>query len=102
MRRPALLIAGMLLATGAGLAVSAPAVAAESSSGGDSSRWHCQRHYWDRDRDWRDDSLARKAGADDHRRRDCRHRHYRGHWGNPWGWHTVGTVTGGVLVSAGN
>jgi hypothetical protein len=99
MRRPALLIAGLLLATGSGLAIAAPASAVESSSGGDSSRWHCQRHYWDND--WDNDSLARKASADDRRRRDCRYRHYRHRWGNPWGWNSIGTVSGGVLVSTG-
>jgi Spy/CpxP family protein refolding chaperone len=102
MRRPALLIAGMLLATGTGLALAAPASAADSSSGGDSSRWHCQRHSWNDWNRWDNGPRwgAQRSDATDHRRRDCRdRRHWRGHWrGGNW---SVGTVSGGVLVSAG-
>jgi len=99
MRRPALLIAGMLLATSASFAVATPASAAGGSSGGDSHRWHCQRHhdhdrYRDWNRDWWDNGnrwSAEQATGDNHRRRDCRHRHRHGGW-------SVANVSGGVVI----
>jgi hypothetical protein len=104
MRRPALLIAGMLLATGAGLAAASPASAAVSGGSGDSSRWHCHWYnghdwpdYWD---DWFDDGPWNARRYDnDNRRRYC-HSHRHGHWhGN--GHVSIGIGSGGIGVHVG-
>ena len=99
MRRPGLLIAGMLLAAGAGLAVANPASAAVGHSGADTPRWyHCHYHngsHWnDWDDDW-DDWGARRDDQSDHRRWCHTHR-YRGHG------HGHGHGNGHVSVNLGN
>jgi hypothetical protein len=89
MRRPALLIAGMLLATGTGLALASPASADVGNTGADSNRWHCHwsghdRWYDNNDRPW--DWSAQSANNDS--RRWCHYRHHRHHrwhnWDNGW------------------
>jgi hypothetical protein len=85
MRRPALLIAGMLLATGTGLALASPASAAVSNTGADSYRWHCHwndYHNWNDDDDWWDGGNNWSAqSASNDSRRWCHYRHHRWHHG---------------------
>src|SRR5690242_11338154 len=91
MRRPALLIAGFLLAATSSLAVATPAAAA---AGGENSRWHCHYshgHYWD---DWDDGDWSAVRSTGEQRRRWCHssHRHrYDNH-----GHIIVGVGSGGV------
>jgi hypothetical protein len=69
MRRPGLLIVGMMLATGAGLALATPASAAPSTNGDHPRHGHCDnyRHHHH------------------HFYNDC-YDHNHGHgWGNGWG-----------------
>ena len=110
MRRPALFIAGMLLATGTGLVAASPAAAAVSGPSGDNSRWHCHwinNHDWD-DWDWDDgDHWTVRRHDGDNRRRYC-HRH-RGHgnWhghgghGGHGGHVSIGIGSGGIGVHVG-
>ena len=92
MRRPALLIAGMILAAGTGLAVSSPASAAVGNSGADGNRWHCHWrghdwNNWNNDDDWWNNGWSAEATNNDSRRY-CHYRrhHHRHHW---WGQLTV-------------
>jgi hypothetical protein len=104
MRRPALLIAGMLLATGAGLAGASPASAAVSGGSGDGSRWHCHWYnghdwpdFWD---DWFDDGPWNARRHDDNRRRHCHnHRGHGSHGGHGHG--HGGHVSVGISVGGG-
>ncbi|GAA3343321.1 hypothetical protein GCM10020358_41970 [Amorphoplanes nipponensis] len=91
MRRPGLILAGVLLATGSSLALAAPASATDSapdhrrhcwySSNGNWYPWH--NDWYD---NWNDDWnggdghhwSARTAGSDTHRRHCYRHRHHGG------------------------
>ncbi|GAA3908942.1 hypothetical protein [Actinoplanes auranticolor] len=79
MRRPGLLLAAVLLATGSSLAVSAPASASDSvpdhrrhcwyQSNGHWFPWHHNRHNWD---DWDDgDRWSAGTPSRDDRRRHC-------------------------------
>ena len=96
MRRPGLLLAGMLLATGGALAVAGPVSADVGSSGADSTRWHCHGGNPHRDNDWDDgdDWTARRHNGDN-RRRFC-HRHRHGH--GSWHGHHHGNWHGGPVI----
>ena len=93
MRRPGVLLAGLLLATGAGLALSSPAAAAPAGPGVDGPRWHC---HWSSGHNWYDDDWDDGDHWSDHRRRYC-HRHRHGQW---HGGHVI-VGNGGVFVGGG-
>jgi hypothetical protein len=110
MRRPGILLAGMLLATGAGLALASPASAATGYSGADTPRWyHCHSHYghWDDDWFWDDGGdhwTARSSSHDSHRRYCHNHRHGGHGYGHGYGHGghvSVGIGAGGIAVSVG-
>ena len=88
MRRPGLLIAGMFLATGAGLGLASPASATVGQSGADSPGWyHCHsQRYWDDWNDWDHGGgnwvAGRSAQGDSHRR--CHRYHHRHGHGHIW------------------